>query len=306
MPLTLPRAPRPLSRLAAAIATVALGMVSLAPLTHADDIDGPLNPMLYGYSVNTALFLERGWSDLSGWRDNIDSQPTSTGFIYYERQGLISGYITAIMIMVAGAMAASSPKKVESHRSGNYIITTTTYRSDAEKAAIMAASSAAASGVASARHQSFELTLYSRGTPGITGESSGFRTNYMFGIPINGMSMFELGWGFGFADARTKAAKEVRTHAAYVGMPFRLNLAFGDVMPYLQWEWNWMTAFEDKYKITTKSSDGSVTSIGSASSPWRLGVQATLFQRLFGEVAVSTPSLTSGAFAGRAAVGLSF
>lgn len=100
---------------------------------------------MLNYSAMAGLFVEAGKAEYSGGKQN-PGMPVAVGFRYQERQGIITGTLTAIAIVVAGSMAAASPKSVESHREGNYIVTTTTYRSQAEQAALVAGTAAAAAG----------------------------------------------------------------------------------------------------------------------------------------------------------------
>lgn len=118
--------------------------------------------LLHSYSAIGAVFVEKGQTEFSGWKHDYPLTPVGMGFRYYERNGFVSGTIAAIAISIAGSAAASGPKRVESWESGGYRYTRTTYYSPAERQAMLAATSAAAGGVFGAKHQSFDLQVYSR------------------------------------------------------------------------------------------------------------------------------------------------
>jgi hypothetical protein len=259
---------------------------------------------LMNYSVMTGLFLEVGKAEYSGGKNN-PGMPIATGLRYYERQGIITGTLTAIAILVAGAAAASSPKSQRSWESGGYRYTETTYRSEAEKAAIMAGAAAGAGAAASAKNQSFDLEIFSRN---LGGDVSGWRMNGYYGIPFADHWMFELGMGFGSIDtAMKKAGQDIYVSHGYVGMPFRLNYANELFLLFLEAQWNWLghlgSSKADPYIEPTSNT---MLLRYAPVLPWKIGVASNLFGRLYGEIDVSTPGILTGSFALKTGLGLRF
>jgi hypothetical protein len=289
--------------------------VSLLALTTSPALAGEKqgSAMVHGYGVYLSAFNEFGHGDLSPWYEELGFAPVGTGVRYYERQGLIAGYITAVAIMLAGAAAASSPKKTESYRSGNYIITTTYYRSKEEQAAIMAASAAGAAGAASAKNQSFDLEIWTRDLGLLKGDAAGFKTNYLFGIPLDEQMMLEIGWGFGNIDAMAKEVANgktriIRASAGYLGMPFRFVYGGENWLATASWEWNWWKSTEKGSRKTHFKDDKTGAEVWVSDmqpQPLRLSLLMRL-HRFFGEASVVTPNVTSLAFGARLAAGVTF
>lgn len=259
---------------------------------------------LMAYSVMTGLFLEVGKAEYAGGRNN-PGMPTATGFRYYERQGIITGTLTAIAIIVAGAAAASSPKSQRSWESGGYRYTETTYRSEAEKAAIMAGAAAGAAGAASAKNQSFDIELFSRN---LGGDVSGWRMNGYYGIPFAERFMFELGMGFGSIDtAMKKDNQDIYVSHGYVGMPFRFNYANDLFILFLEAQWNWLGHYaSSRGEGYIEPKSNTLLLRYAPVLPWKIGVVSNLFGRLYGEVDISTPGITTLEFATKATLGLRF
>lgn len=271
--------------------------------------------LLHSYSVIGGLFTERGQTEFSGWKHDHPLTPVGMGFRYYERNGFVSGTIAAIAISLAGSAAASGPKKVETWESGGYRYTRKTYYSPAERQAMMAATSAAAAGIFGARHQSFDLQVYSRS---LGGNVEGYKFNMLFGVPFaDGSGMFDLGFGWANINTATgESGQYLITKYEYTGMPFRLNYTFGPVVAYAHWDWNWLghsddTKYNDK-KTFGPQATGSATSapnttqIYTTGFPWRFGAQTTLLGRAYLEAVALTPSLTSGKFGYNLSVGARF
>ncbi len=259
---------------------------------------------MMSYSVMTGLFLEVGKAEYSGGKNN-PGMPVATGLRYYERQGVITGTLTAIMIMLGGAAAASSPKSQRSWESGGYRYTETTYRSDAEKAAIMAGAAAGAGAAASAKNQSFDLEIFSRS---LGGDVSGWRMNGYFGIPFAEHFMFELGMGGGSIDtAMMKNTQEIYVSHGYVGMPFRFNYATDTFLIFLDAQWNWIghaaSSKADPYLVPGTNA---MLLRYAPVLPLKLGISSNLFGRLYGELSLMTPGITTAEFAFRTVLGLRF
>jgi hypothetical protein len=257
---------------------------------------------MMSYSVIAAGFVEAGKAEYSGGKHS-STTTLGTGFRYYERQGVITGTLTAIAIVLAGAMAASSPKSTETWESGGWRYTRTTYRSEGEQAAIMAGAAAGAAGAASSKNQSFDLEIFSRN---LGGDASGWRMNGYYGFPFAETWMFEFGMGFGSIDAAFhKDGQDTYISHGYIGMPFRFLYGGEHFLTFLEAQWNWLghtdAAHADPLVI------GNATLIRSAPVlPWKIGIASNAFGRLYGELSISTPGIISGEFAGKATLGLRF
>lgn len=271
--------------------------------------------ILHGYSVIGGVFTESGQTEFSGWKHDHPLTPVGMGFRYYERNGFVSGTIAAIAISMAGSAAASGPKRVETWESGGYRYTRKTYYSPAEKQAMLAATSAAASGVFGAKHQSFDLQVYSRY---LGGNAEGYKVNMLFGVPFaDGQGMFDFGFGWGNIKSATgESGQYLITKYTYAGMPFRLNYTFGPVVAYAHWDWNWIghmdgTEYNKKENLggatgANSKTPGNTTEIFTSGFPWRFGAQTSLLGRIYLEAAALTPSLTSGKFGYNLSAGARF
>lgn len=254
--------------------------------------------MMRAYSVTTSLFYEGGRGELSDWRGK-GVTPTAMGFRYYERQGIITGTLSAIAIALAGGVAAASPKSVETWEDANYRYTRTTYRSAAEQAEMQAATAATASAAASSKNQSFDLEIYSRS---LGGDASGYRVNGYYGFPM-GAAMFETGFGWGTVTSSVwSGGRGAITRYHYIGMPVRLDVSFRYGMAFAEWQWNWLGHGDLPHSFT----NGATVVSDSRPMPLKLGYAVSVLDRLHVEAAVLTPGITSAAFAYRATVGLNF
>lgn len=265
----------------------------------------PGSSLLQGYSVSGGVFAEMGSGELSGWKYGHALSPVGMGFRYYERNGFISGTIAAIVVMLGGAAAASGPKSTQTWESGGYRYTRTTYYSPAERAAMTAATASAAAGLFGSANQSFDLQIYSRQ---LGGNSEGYRINMMlWGLPFaDGSGMFDL--GFGLASVRSAIGEDGKfliSKYAYVGMPLRLSYAFGPVVAYGHFDWNWFGHSEDK-QYNGLQVNGTTSTALNSEFPWRFGAQAALLGRVYAEAAVTTPELTSLSFGTHVSLGARF
>jgi hypothetical protein len=258
--------------------------------------------LLHGRWMSISPFLGGGASQLGSTDEGFD--PTAIGLRYYERKGFITGVFFALMNTVAGSMAASSPKSVNTYRSGNWIITETVYRSEAEKQEMLAQTAAASEAMMSAEDQSFDLEIYSTSLPG-GGEVSGYKLNMSFGIELDEAVMLDVGLGFGSVDARMiRDERQANVHLSYFGMPLRLNVAAGPLLIYAGWDWNWLGEWTGhKADLIDEPSRYKKR---STLSHLELGVQTVIFDRLLVQAGVTTPTIDSGDFGYRASVGLRF
>jgi hypothetical protein len=235
----------------------------------AEDTQG--SAMVHGYGVYLSAFNEFGHGDLSPWYEELGFAPVGTGDRYYERQGLIAGYITAVAIMLAGAAAAS------------------------------------------ARNPSFDLEIWTRDLGLLQGDAAGFKTNYLFGIPLDETKMLEIGWGFGNIDAMAKEVANgktriIRASAGYLGMPFRFVMGGENWLATASWEWNWWKSTEKgscKTHFKDDKTGAEVWVSDMQPQPLRLSLLMRL-HRFFGEASVVTPNVTSLAFGARLAAGVAF
>lgn len=280
-----------------------------ASVASAQDDEGVLLEdgiaLLRGYSTSIGGFVERGNGELSGWKYGHPLAPEAHGVRYFERNGLIAGTIAAVVMSAAGTKAAYSPTKVEevTPKSSPVRVTRYTFHSEAERARIMAATANTSARLMGNPDQSFDLQIYSRN---LGGHADGWRANLMFigwGAP-GGNILLETGMGYAnVTSAVGKDGKYLITQYNYLGMPVRLSAAVGPIVGYLHFDWNWRGHMDDGYKKTVSGATGSATSTAGALTkietsgfPWRLGAQVAVIGRLYADVAVTTPHLTSGEF----------
>lgn len=260
--------------------------------------------MVKGYSVYTGYLVERGFGEASVWQGDRHITPNLVGVTYWERQGIISGMLMAIVATVAGAAESVMPKNIEHEDIGNIRYTTITYHSDEERRRIVDEAAERGGRIAAASNQSFELTAYMRNLPG-AGDASGFRMNLFFGIPMGSSALFELGLGGGVVDAivgEFDSALPARVHSFYAGVPLRFSYGFRWLALYSQWEWNIAGHFKTKGDF-----DSDVLVVREVrNSPLRLGAQTNLFGRLFVDASAVTPDVRSLQFGWRLAAGMRF
>ncbi len=261
--------------------------------------------MMLGYAMHVGVFGEYGRAEYAGGKANPGSA-TAYGFRYYERQGLITGTITAILVIMGAANEANrttSESHTENRGGTNYRVTTTTaVYSGAERAAIVASGAETASAAFSTRNQSFDLEIYSRN---LGGDASGWRMNSFFGFPFWKM-MFEIGYGMGSIDlAMAKDGQPIYASYAYLGMPMRLDLALGPFWTFLEADWNF---FGYGNNARASALVGNTLLLRNVTVlPWKLGIASNLFDgRLFGEAVLTTPDITSGELAVKGTLGLRF
>jgi hypothetical protein len=256
--------------------------------------------VLRGYSMAVGGFVERGYGELSGWKDGHPLTPEAYGVRYFERNGVISGTLAALVMSMAGIKAAYSPTKVEelSPKGSPLRVTRYTFHSEAERARILAATSNTAANLFGNPDQSFDLQIYSRN---LGGHSDGWRANAMFigfARPQSPL-LLELGLGYASVTSAIGAGNEfLITRYKYLGMPVRLSAALGPVVAYLHFDWNWLGHSRGVTSITSTTAvgGGKLTQIDTTGFPWRLGAQIAVLGRLYADIAVITPHLTSSQF----------
>lgn len=279
--------------------TVAAVMIGgLASPARADGDDKPRAKLLDGKAMQVGNGIEVGVITQGGYTeygsDNLGLTPAVQGLVLRDRNGITARMAIGLIVAVAGAMAQSGPKSVESksYRSGDYIITETktTYYSEAEKAEMAKATSDSIDGLFSAPYSDFELHLFSRDRFGY-GDASGYKLNMMVG---SGDSIaFETGLGFGKVTS-TVDAGGVPTNLTYkyFGMPFRASMVAGPVRLALTYEWNWLKyGIEDSERQLIMNADGVGASSQTTSHPWHLDASTLLFKRLTLTGGVTTQTL---------------
>jgi hypothetical protein len=252
----------------------------------ADDkvVDG--KPIQAGIGIEVGVLINGGMSEFGD--DHADLAPSAQGLFIRDRNGMTSRMVIGLLIAVAGAMAASGPKSVESHSytSGNYVITETktTYYSEAEKQQMNENTSKAVSGLFTARFSDFELDLYSRDRFG-RGDTSGYKMNFFVGQGSDKLG-FESGFGFGEANSIVSDRNSVPVNVKwkYLGMPFRLTGLAGPVRWSLTYEWNWLKyGLSDEERIVhdvMDSGGGTVREVVSGSHPWHADASVALMKRV--------------------------
>ena len=118
--------------------------------------------------------------------------------------------------------------------------------------------------------------------------------------------MFDL--GFGWASVRSAVGEDGKfliSKYGYVGMPLRLSYAFGPVVAYGHFDWNWF-GHSDSKEYNSMEVKGSTTTAINSEFPWRFGAQAAMMGRLYAEAAITTPKLTSLSFGTHLSLGARF
>jgi len=244
-------------------------------------------PVQAGIGFEIGVIMNGGMSELGD--DHANPAPNAQGLVIRDRNGMTSRMGIGLLIAVAGAMAASGPKSVESrsYQSGNYIITetTTTYYSEAEKAQMRENTSKSIDGLFKARYSDFELDVYSRDRFG-RGDTSGYKVNFFVGDG-SATTGFETGFGFGFADSLVpdRNMNPVNVRWKYFGMPFRVTHLFGPVRTSLTYEWNWLKyGMDDAERIVHDVMDpatgGNIREVVSGSHPWHVDASVAIMKRL--------------------------
>ncbi len=294
---------------AALAACLALALLPQAAMARRRNMlslfDNPQS-LLRDYSMTASVFVAGGAGEMSGWRSGNPATPFGMGFRYHERNGFITGTVMALFQIMAGAVASSGPKSVNTWTEGNYRYTQTTYYSQAEKQRIMDNASNSASNMMSSPNQSFDLEIYSRN---LGGDISGYRATMMLmGFDGPGTSMID--WGFGFGSATAAVAQDghyLITDWTYFGIPIRLNVPVGPLLLFAQFDWNWWGHSRgDKIEGKQTFAPGTTQMIHTAGFPLRVGASTAVLGRLYLEAVALTPSLTSGAFGFTAGAGARF
>lgn len=254
---------------------------ALATRAHADKlVDG--RPIQTGIGIEVGAIVNAGMSEYGD--DYADLAPRAEGLFIRDRNGTSARMVIGLVIAVAGALAESGPKSVESrsYRSGDYIVTErkTTYYSEAEKAAIRANTNKAIDGLFAARYSDFELHVYSRDRFG-RGDTSGYKINFLAGSGSDKLG-FETGFGFGKADSLVDGT---RVRWKYFGMPFRVTALLGPVRASLTYEWNWLKyGIEDDERFVHTVMDPATSiemrEVTTGSHPWHADLSVALLERV--------------------------
>ncbi len=247
-------------------------------------VDG--NPIQSGIGIEVGVIANTGMSEYGD--DHADIAPAANGVFIRDRNGMTSRMVIGLIVAVAGAMAQSGPKSVESRSyvSGDYIITETktTYYSEEEKAQMRENTSKTIDGLFAARSSDFELHLYSRDRFG-TGDTSGYKVNFFIGGGRQKLG-YESGFGFGKANSLVDDERfgMTRVRYKYFGMPFRLTYLAGPVRASLTYEWNWLkyglSDEERKVHTVTDSAGMDMREVVTGSHPWHLDVSLAVLKRV--------------------------
>lgn len=246
---------------------------------HASLIDGRAVQEAKGIEVGA--IVQAGHSEFAS--NQVGLSPNVQGLFIRDRNGVTSRMVIGLIVAVAGALAQSGPKKVESnsYRSGDYIVTETktTYYSEAEKEEMRKATNDTIDGLFNARYSDFELQLYSR-DKFERGETSGYKINMFIGDGSGNWS-YEAGFGFGKVDSLVdRNGVPVRVDWSYLGMPFRVAYAAGPLRIALTYEWNWLkygVEAEDR-KLHLDMNEN--PTVRATSHPWHLDASTLLFKRV--------------------------
>jgi hypothetical protein len=258
--------------------TLSIGLLGTAPAT-AGPIDGKLAQE--GLGIEIGAIVQGGHTEFAS--NNLGLSPSSQGLILRDRNGMSARMVIGLLIAIAGAMAASGPKSVESHSyvSGDYIVTetTTTYYSEEEKAQMRENNAKAVAGVFSTKFSDMELQLYSKDRFGF-GDSSGYKLNFYIGA--GDKVAFESGFGFGVVDSIVDdQGTPTKLTYKYLGMPFRISGVYKQLRLGLTYEWNFL-----KYGVSDAERNINVDAMGMnpsaqvTSHPWHLDASTILLGRV--------------------------
>lgn len=248
------------------------------------DAPPPRRPLVDGELAQDGIGIQLGVIAAGGQSEYAAAglTPDVQGLVIRDRNGMSARLVIGLLITVAGALAQSGPKSVESRSyiSGDYLVTETktTYYSEAEKAEMRAATSDAVQGLFDAPYSDMELHVFSRDRFG-RGNASGYHVNFFAGSgkPI----AFETGFGFGKVTSEVdQAGAPTRVEWKYFGMPVRLSGKLGPVRAALTYEWNWLKyGVEDFERALHPGPDGTST-VTAVSHPWRLELSTVLARRI--------------------------
>jgi hypothetical protein len=246
---------------------------------HAGFVDGRAIQEAKGIEVGAIMM--GGHSELAS--NQVGLSPNAQGLFIRDRNGMTSRMVIGLLVAVAGALAQSGPKSVESssYRSGDYIVTETktTYYSEAEKAEMTKATNDTIDGLFNARYSDFELDVFSRDRFE-RGDASGYKINMLIGDGSGGWS-YEAGLGFGKVDSMVDhMGTPVRVDWSYFGMPFRVAYAKGPLRFALTYEWNWLKYGVNKQdRLLHYDTQGDPTVVAT-SHPWHFDVSTLLMKRI--------------------------
>lgn len=291
-----------------ALVTVA-GTARAAERSAWDDVADWFGPvvqsgrsMVTGHSVYVGYAAERGFGEAAAWENGAFGTPRLNGITYWERQGIITGILGALITVIGGSAQQMMPKSVKHEDIGNIRYTTITYYSEEEKRQIREDADRRAQAISSASDQSFEITVFSRNLPG-EGDATGYRVNAFFGIPLGESGMLDLGFGMSRIDAFAtdlKSGEKMEIESLNVGVPARLSWGFRYFVLYGQFDWNIAAHVE------AKADKDSLTTHLVRNHPLRLGAQSNLFGRLFVDASAVTPNPKSLEFGWRVVAGMRF
>ena len=241
-------------------------------------IDGALRQD--GIGIELGVVLAGAGSEYAS--NNTGLAPDVQGLVLRDRNGMTSRMVIGLIIAVAGAMAQSGPKSVESRSyiSGDYLVTETrtTYYSEAEKAEMREATNKSIDGLFAAPYSDMELHVFSRDRFG-RGDASGYHLNFFVG---SGKPLaFETGFGFGQVTSLVDGdAGPTKVRWKYFGMPFRVSAAAGPVRLAMTYEWNWLKyGVENPERVVHPGADG-MNEVIAVSHPWKLDLSTVLLRRV--------------------------
>ncbi len=246
-------------------------------------------PIHNGIGIEVGAIINTGMSEYGDDYNNI--APNAQGLVIRDRNGMTSRMVIGLVIAIAGAVAASGPKSVESrsYQSGNYVITetTTTYYSEEEKAQMRENTSKTVGSLFTARYSDFEMHLYSRDLFG-RGETSGYKLNFFIGSGSDNYG-FETGFGFGAANSLVNDETHLLTNVKwkYFGMPFRATYVKGPLRFSATYEWNFLKyGLKDspERKLQPEMDEAGMPTgrgvVTSGSHPWHVDVSTSIFKRV--------------------------
>lgn len=232
-----------------------------------------------GAGIEVGVIASQGNTEYAA--NNLDLKPNARGLFIRDRNGVTARMVIGLVIAIAGAVAQSGPKSVESksYVSGDYLVTETktTYYSEAEKAEMREATSNSIDSLFAAKYSDFQLDVYSKDHFG-QGDASGYKLNMFIG---SGDTLaFEAGMGWGKVSSTVEhEGVPTRVDFKYFGMPLRVSSVLGPARLSLTYEWNWLKYGVEGPERQLHADNEGAMMVQTASHPWHLELSTVVAGR---------------------------
>lgn len=280
-------------------ALLAVSSVALAPRAARAQEGRPFiehgDVLMRGFAFEVGGEMGLGNTELGAFLPDGTLQPGAHALVIRDRHGMTARMVAGILVALSTAMAANSPKRVETreYTSGGYRYreTTTYYRSAEEQREIIESGNATIAGLFKISAAEFELKLYSRDRFGY-GDASGYKLNFLYGGKIAESLNLTIGFGWGEVDSEViRDGLTNRVHYQYLGMPFRLSGATRLFMWQLTWEWNWLGHRDNDGKFDLQDDDmNGIWNVTVSPHPIHLDFYGAVYGQLMGGAGVTMAS----------------